>query len=161
MPRRKNIERIAIKVAIFAGLLVVANEAVYPQSDCFGQHDIVVSDFHGQVFDPSGEPISGVSIAVSQSEKPIATTTTNESGRFQIQISEGTFWIKASAPGFSSSSFRVRLYRAASGRPLRVILGVGIYTPCPSATLSDKEFKGLIKKYQDQIKADATPQRHH
>jgi Carboxypeptidase regulatory-like domain len=156
--RRDSFPAIFVKsvVVILAGLLVIVGESAYPQSDCFGQRDIVVSDLCGQVFDPSGEPISSVSIAVSQNEKPIATTTTNESGSFGIQISDGTFWIKASAQGFSSSSFRVRLHRAASGKPLRVILGVGIYTPCPSATLSDKEFKSLIRKYQDQIKADAS-----
>jgi Carboxypeptidase regulatory-like domain len=156
MPRRRNIERTAIKVAIFAGLLLAATEAIYPQSDCFGQRDITVSDLHGQVFDPSGEPISGASIAASQDEKEIATTTTNSSGNFGVEKTDGNYWLKVSAPGFSSASIRVNIRRGASAKPIRVILGVGLYAPCPSATLSNKEFKGLIKKYQDQIKADAS-----
>jgi len=155
MPRRRNIDRAAIRVAILAGLFAVSSEVVHPQSDCFGQRDITLSDLHGQVFDPTGEPISGASIGVSQEEKRIGTTATNSSGNFRLEEPDGIYWIRVSAPGFSPASIRVNIRRGTSAKPIRVMLGVGIYTPCPSATLSNKEFKGLIKKYQDQIKADA------
>jgi hypothetical protein len=123
--------------------------------DCFGVKTLKVSRVEGQVFDPQGVTVSGSTVTLLDHNMPMVEATTDVAGRFHMNAPAGEYWLRAMNTGFAPATVPVRVRRGLlrllpSGR-VRLILGVGMFLPCPAGTLSEKEFQATIKNLRETI----------
>ena len=130
------------------------------QMDCFGVRTLKVSRIEGQVFDPQGVPVSGSTVTLLEHNNPMITATTDGAGRFHLDAPAGEYWLRATNTGFAPATVPVRvrrgLLRVLPSRGVYLILGVGIFLPCPAGTLSEKEFQSTIKNFKETIGEHST-----
>ena len=134
--------------------------SLFGQMDCFGVKTLKVSRIEGQVFDPQGVPVSGSSVTLLEHNMQTITATTDNAGRFQLDTPAGEYWLRATNTGFAPATVPVRVRRGflrllPSGR-VHLILGVGMFLPCPAGTLSEKEFQSTIKNLKETMEEHST-----
>jgi len=143
----------------FLGLAVlVVPTVVAPvasgQADCFSK-TLSVAEVEGQVVDPSGVPIPNAELSLTRNSDMAIFDTTDSSGNFSFSTPDGEFWISASALGFAPMKTAVHVRkgpaRGSDPSPLVLILGVGIFQPCPPATTSRKELTRIIHDFNRRI----------
>ena len=146
-------------LALLAGLGCAISFAQGRFSDCIGQKTVYVVDVHGKVFDPSGVPISRAIVSLLRDGKLLQETQTDDRGKFRIRRVTGWYTIQVTSSGFQDASVEIHAgpdVRANfnSGN-IKVILGVGSFQPCPSATTSNRDVKKIIRAYNEKLKGNA------
>ena len=160
MPRRNDIQKILVTVTVACAYPIIS----HAQVDCFGQKTIVLSTVRGSVHDMTGEPIRNAEVSLVRDHQVIRTARTGTSGEFKIEASDGSYWLRATAPGFGPSEGYVELAHdlRAELHPQKIwfILGVGMDAPCPAVTSNHREFMRLVsagkKKYKETSQNNAT-----
>ena len=112
--------------------------------DCIMQPKLVVSHVQGRVFDPHGDPVPGVQIALSRDGILLIQSKTDSNGKFLLNVPSGTYGFKAEGRGFESTTAELEVGRDIANlvhpTALKVILALpGVN--CPWVTSSNKEFK--------------------
>src|SRR6185436_16701884 len=94
----RNMPRIGLTFLLCIGLCTILQPA-------FGQE--VTAGVVGTIVDPSGAPITGATVTITDSERgTVRTVTTNESGAYNLsRLPVGTYALKASAPGFQTTVY--------------------------------------------------------
>jgi len=94
--------RLSMRVGFVLLLLVGVLGVLQP---AFGQE--VTAAIVGTVTDPSGAPINGASITVTDTERgTVLTARTTDAGSYTVlRVPIGTYTLKVSAPGFQTSSY--------------------------------------------------------
>jgi len=118
---------------------------------------IPVSRVQGSVFDSLGQPIPSVEVSLKSEGKVVATTTTDDAGRFSVSASPGKYDLYANARNFEPGFAQVDVGRDLVGvlRPthLWMILDVGeeLADQCPgTTTTSCREFDKAVQKYKQK-----------
>jgi len=84
---------------LFRALLVLLLNVVFVSS-VFAQG--VTGTVKGHIVDASGEGVSGMTVALSDTSKGLTrTVTTNARGRFQLQLAPGIYVLKSSGSGYT------------------------------------------------------------
>lgn len=145
--------------ALVASVLLIPL-SLFGQMDCFGVKTLKVSRVEGQVFDPQGVPVSGASVVLLQNSEPVASATADRAGKFHLDAPAGGYWLRATNIGFAPATVPIRirhgLLKLRSSGSVYLILGVGMFLPCPAGTLSEKEFQSTIKNLEDTLKEHST-----
>jgi hypothetical protein len=160
MPRRKIARARTVRSFAAMALLSLTSVAAWSQVDCVEPRIITTSRIEARVFDYSGAPISGAKVTIS-SEKAADTLVTDARGAFSFSGPEAKYGIQVHMNGFAPLEFQVRILKASSERRILALLVAGqSYTnpTCPWATTSHREFKHLIKEFQEEPTEHATPQ---
>ncbi len=118
--------------------------------DCIVQKKLNVPRVHGQVFDAAGVPVPGAMISVKQDGNPPKNATTDSAGRFYFKVQSGQYALRASYPGFETTTAELQVGRDIANlfRPtaLKVILALpGVN--CPWVTTSNTELKELARSH--------------
>jgi 5-hydroxyisourate hydrolase-like protein (transthyretin family) len=83
----------------------------------------------GIVVDSTGQPILDVKIAIIRRGEPVATATTDDSGRFRFDsLKQGTYELAVTAVGFQSAHYTILLNHPSLHwhRSLQIELAVGL-----------------------------------
>lgn len=86
-----------------------------------GEQEIELS---GVVVDKAGQPVAGALTAIKTifHETALAVSPSDEKGRFSYSLLPGIYFINVSAPGLTSGSLPVRMFRE-SAKDLKIVLG--------------------------------------
>ena len=137
-------------LVLFAGLGSSFSFGQVAIVDCVEQRKLFVPRVQGQVFDGAGVPVSGALVSLISDAKPTIQATTDATGQFSFKVDSGDYTLKASYPGFETTTVELEVGRDLLNlfhpTALRVILSVGSMD-CPWVTTSNKEFKGLAHKH--------------
>src|SRR5882724_12186350 len=97
---RRFVMRRSMRVGFVLLLLVGVLGVLQP---AFGQE--VTAAIVGTITDPSGAPINGASITVTDTERgTVLTARTTDAGSYTVlRVPIGTYTLKVSAPGFQTS----------------------------------------------------------
>jgi hypothetical protein len=69
-----------------------------------------VRGIRGVVVDPGGRGISGAAVSVSKNDSLIASTQSNESGKFAIaRLPSGAYEVQINAKGFATANYTVKI----------------------------------------------------
>lgn len=111
-----------------------------------------VSRVQGTVFNTSGIPIPNVTVSLELQGKAVATTKTDDVGRFSIPANPGIYDLRADGNGFAPESRRIEIgsdtVRMFRPKHLWIILYVGrLSEDCGLwATTSRKQFEEVVQK---------------
>jgi|ERR1039458_3956432 hypothetical protein len=145
--------------AAFVTSVLLVPFSLFGQMDCF-MRTLKVSRIEGHVFDPQGVPVSGSMVTLLERNKPMIVATTDGAGRFHLDTPAGKYWLRATNVGFAPATVLVRvrhdLLRLLPSRGVYLILGVGMFLPCPAGTFSEKEFQSTIKNFKETIEEHRT-----
>jgi hypothetical protein len=124
-------------------------EAAMP---CASPPELKLSRIQGTVYGPSGVPISKILIQATQNGKIVATTQTDDRGRFEIKVALGSTNVHVQYLGYKSMDLNVRIGhgRGFHAARIRIVLGLS-GARCNFATTSSRELKKAIKRYQGQL----------
>lgn len=85
-----------------------------------------VTTLNGVVVDPAGVAVPGVTITVSVQGRHVATTVSDETGRFSVpRLASGEATVRAELQGFQQSVIKVRLVPGAA-QSVRFVMGQGL-----------------------------------
>jgi len=125
------------------------------QADCFGYKTLFVSRVQGRVFDQMAEPVANVEVSLMRDGNVVGEVRTDANGRFTINAVDGEYKLYAKAPGFMSAYAVLNvgsdLMHALHPSNLWLILGVGMYEPCPSSTTSHRQFLQIVRPYKQRF----------
>jgi len=145
-------------LALLAGLGCSISFAQSEFFDCIGQKTLYVVDVHGKVFDSSGVPISNAVVSLLRDGKLLGETQTDEQGKFRIRRVTGWYTIYVKSPDFQDASVEIHsgpdVRANFNSGEIKVILGVGSFHPCPSATTSSREVKKIIRAFNEKLKGN-------
>src|SRR5690606_8916984 len=110
--------RRAFLTTAFALLLVLSSAALAQDLD-----DVTIS---GRIVDPNGQAIAGATVTATRVETGQSrSVTTNDEGRYRIiELSPGTYTVRAEASGFGSKE-RIDLV-TVSGQNVQLDLGLEV-----------------------------------
>jgi hypothetical protein len=139
----------------FVASIFLVPLSLFGQMDCFGARTLKVARVEGQVFDPQGVPVSGPSVTLLKNNEPTTTATTDSAGKFHLDTPAGLYWLRATNTGFAPATVPVQVRhgfpRLLPSRGVYLILGVGMFLPCPAGTLSEREFQSTVKRFKETI----------
>ena len=123
-------------------------------ASCPAPEELGLKKLQGIVYGPSGISVPQILIRLSHEGKFVAQTKTDSSGKFEFKIAPGPYDAELLFMGSKSMDLKVRIGHGHggdfhSGR-LRIVLGLS-GTRCGFVTLSSKELKKAIKRYQTQL----------
>jgi len=143
-------------LALLAGLGSSISFAQVEIVDCIGQKTLFVSELQGKVLDPSGVSISYADDSLLRDGNLLRETRTDARGKFRFRGAMGWYTVLVKSPGFSDTSFPIRsgpdVRATFHSNEIKVILGVGMNAPCPSATTSNKDAQKNIRAYSEKLK---------
>jgi hypothetical protein len=146
--------------AAFVTSVLLVPFSLFGQMDCFLVRTLKVSRIEGRVFDPQGIPVSGSTVAILKDNKSMIAATTDGAGRFHLDTPAGEYWLRATHIGFKPATVPVRvrhgLLRLLPSRDVYLILGAGMFLPCPAGTLGEKEFQSTIENLKEAIEEHRT-----
>jgi hypothetical protein len=107
------------------------------------------------VYGPSGVRLPQILVRLSREGKVVAHTQTDSSGKFEFKIKPGIYNLELLFFGSTSMNLRMWVVRGHGGPfysspRLRIVMGLS-GTRCGFATISSKEFKQAIKRFEGQL----------
>ncbi len=142
-------------------LLVSATGFFHPvpllaQVDCFGEPTLSVAHLRGKVVDPLGEAVANGELLLIRGEENVLTSTTNSNGEFSFKAAPGKYKIHVRATGFSTGfafvSLGADMTTVFHSPAIYIVLGIGEWRPCPSATTSKKRLNRILSDYSSHAK---------
>jgi len=131
--------------------------------DCVYPGHVVVSRVQGQVADPFGVAVPGVTVTLVDKRGSTLRATTDSQGRFSVDASPGEYSFKAALSNFQASQTQLNVGEDLAGlfhpSNLHVILGMaGSF--CPWITTNESEFRSNIsrnkKRSEESTQRNAT-----
>jgi len=122
---------------------------------CAAPPDLKLSRIHGMAYGPSGLPVPEILVWVEQDGKSIAKTQTDKRGKFELKAAPGKMIVHVQLLGSRLMDLNVQVGHGAGGpfRSARLLMVLGLSgTRCSFVTMSKKEFKEAIKRYQGLLK---------
>jgi Carboxypeptidase regulatory-like domain len=141
-------------------LLIIISSLYFRSLPFHAQVDCVyptlhLSSLHGQVVDPSGNPIVGAQVSMSRDGSDEKKTTTDSKGRFSLRGVSGKYELRVAFEGFNKAwslvDFGFDIRSLIHSSKLRVILGVG-YDACNILTTSKREYQGALRANNERNK---------
>jgi len=89
------------RMLIFAALVITvcgtanANVCVYKT--------LHIRSVHGNVVDETGQIVPGAKVLIKRDQEVIGETTTDQQGRFRLNVQRGKYWLTVQAQGFAPS----------------------------------------------------------
>jgi Carboxypeptidase regulatory-like domain len=120
---------------------------------CPAVPELSLSRLQGTVFGPSGVPVPQIVIQALQDGAVMATTHTDDKGKFAFAAAPGKYVLHIQFLGSKSLDLNVRIahhvefFRSAR---IRMVLGLS-GTRCSFATTSNKQFKNEMKRYKTRL----------
>ncbi len=97
---------------------------------------VPTGSLRGQVTDPSGAAVAGVTIVVLPAEGPSSTTTTNRDGVFELKpLAPGNYIVQVFARGFAQ--FEVKDVAVTAGSPIVIAVHLSIEEQKEKVVVSD------------------------
>jgi hypothetical protein len=121
-------------------------------ANCPAPEDLGLKKLQGVVYGPSGIALPQILIRLSREGKFVAQTETDAKGKFEFKPEPGNNSLEILFMGSNSMDLKARIGHGGgfhSGR-LRIVLGLS-GTRCGFVTLSSKELKKAIKRFQGQL----------
>jgi hypothetical protein len=121
-------------------------------ANCPAQEELGLKKLQGIVYGPSGIALPQIVIRLSREGKFVAQTETDAKGKFEFKPEPGHNDLEFLFMGSKSMDLKARIGHGGgfrSGR-LRIVLGLS-GTRCGFVTLSSKELKKAIKRFQGQL----------
>ena len=152
---------IVIAIASFAPALLQS------QVDCVSPGRVYALRMRGIVVDPKGAPIPGAKVSIESNGSVIATTLSNDDGRFSLNGKRGIYTLRVEYPTANQAfdNLSVELHAGTRIRTLlkpgqlRVILGIR-YMFCTWVTTSRNEFEYEVRsnngRWRDSEQKNAT-----
>ncbi len=122
-------------------------------ANCPAPEELGLKKLQGTVYGPSGIALPQIVVRLSREGKFIAKTETDGKGKFEFKPGPGHNDLEILFMGSKSMDLKLRIGHGSgfhSGR-LRIVLGLS-GTRCGFVTLSSKELKNAIKRFQGQLK---------
>jgi hypothetical protein len=141
----------------FPVLLVSVGSSVSAQVDCIGQPIVHLVHLRGRVFDAIGAVIPSIRLKLTQNDRVVAETTSDENGHFDFKAQPGRYELQVQSQYFRAIPLTVHV-----GTDLRGILHPGELRwvleitglNCSWATTSVAEFEKEIRLNNERLKRD-------
>jgi hypothetical protein len=145
MLRRNNIE----KILVIAALAVAAGSSARAQVAAPEPYHL--SHLRGVFADEKGNPITDAAVTLEQNDRPIYSTETDRSGKFEIKHVSGRYWLHVDKRGYSIVHREVIVGVEAvtyfHGDTLYVIAGPGACSDdCSQVFTSKGKFDQAIRR---------------
>jgi hypothetical protein len=140
-------------LVLVVGLGTSFSFAQYGTGDCIEQRKLAVAHVKGQVFDPHGVPVPEAVVSLWPDGRSTVQLKTDAKGFFQFKVEPGNYILKATYPGFELTTAELAVGTDILGVFHSPSLNVILALPgmnCPWVTTSNKEIKGLVRKYATQ-----------
>ena len=147
--------RCFLKVALLFALVTGFWRATAAHAaNCPAPEEMGLKKLQGIVYGPSGISLPQIDVGLLQDGKFVAKTQTDGKGKFEFKPAPGPYDLELLFMGTKSMDLKVRIGRGHggvfhSGR-LRIVLGLS-GTRCGFVTLSSKELKKAIVRFQTQL----------
>jgi len=126
--------------------------------DCVSPSHISVSRVQGQVFDPSGVAVPGVTVSLVDKRGARQEIETDSQGLFHIEALPDSYEFKAAQRSFETASAGLYILGREDVGPrpdyLYVVLGMG-GSFCPWVTASKHEFQRIIRDNKKRMREAA------
>ena len=148
--------RCFLNVALLSILVIGAYGAKTAHAaPCAAPPDLKLSRIHGMIYGPSGLPVPQILVWAEQDGKSIVKTQTDSRGKFELKVAPGKMIVHVQLLGSRLMDLNVQVGHGAGGpfRSARLLMVLGLSgTRCSFVTMSKKEFKEAIKRYQGLLK---------
>ena len=149
-PRLRCFLKAALLLALTGFCLPTAAYA----TTCSALPELGVNKLQGAVYGPSGVSVPLILVQLSQEGKSIAETKTDGNGKFEFKTKPGLYDLRFLFLGAKSMDLKLRVGRGHGSlfhpARLRIVLGFS-GTRCGFVTISSKEFKKAIARFNGQL----------